>query len=673
MAFLFPNFLWALLGLSIPIIVHLFFFKRFKKVYFSNTRLLKEIKEETSSRNRLKNLLILLMRCLAIASLVFAFAQPYLPQADDILKGSKHVSIFVDNSFSMNSERDNTPLLEIAKQKARDILKAYNPTDQFQILTQELDGKYQRLISKDDALAMIDLIKPVASVNNLTTILKRQKSVLKAENNISYLISDFQKSITDLDQWKDSSMVVNLLPIQASFQKNVSVDSVWFDAPVPIVNQNNKLVVRLQNHGDEDAEGIKSTITIDGQDRPIGIKTIPAFGSVADTVNLTLNSAGLKQAIISIQDYPVQFDDQYYISFSLPEQIKVLAINDNTTNKYLRAMFNGVSFFKLDDQYLSQIQYQKFVEYDLVVLNDLQNLSSGLSNELGKFIRNGGKVLMFPSANADLSSYNTFLNSLGAAPIISKELKAIDVSTINTQEFIFKDVYELNKSNLKLPTVQQYYLYSNQNTRVRENIMNLRSGASYLEKFIVESGQLYVCSSPLDDKMNNLVVNAEVFVPMLYKMAIARNVSESLGYKIGQNKIIEVDNKGQLSADQVLKMVGETEFIPSQSNLGKTIKLELGNQITKPGYYDIVSGDQKLKNLAFNFNRKESNLQVNTNNDLASQTVANPKFTIFSKDQQEGLASLLKQKDSGIVLWKYFIIAALAFLLLEIILIRFMK
>ena len=45
-SFLYPSFLWALLFVAAPIILHLFNFRKFKKVYFSNVSLLKEIKEE---------------------------------------------------------------------------------------------------------------------------------------------------------------------------------------------------------------------------------------------------------------------------------------------------------------------------------------------------------------------------------------------------------------------------------------------------------------------------------------------------------------------------------------------------------------------------------------------------------------------------------------------------
>ena len=97
MQFLYPTFLFALAALAIPIIIHLFHFRRFKKVYFTNVRFLREVKEETSARRKLRNLLVLLMRCLALAFLVFAFAQPFIPRETDVKKGEKAISVFVDN------------------------------------------------------------------------------------------------------------------------------------------------------------------------------------------------------------------------------------------------------------------------------------------------------------------------------------------------------------------------------------------------------------------------------------------------------------------------------------------------------------------------------------------------------------------------------------------------
>src|ERR1700685_3871109 len=100
MQFLHPGFLWALTALAVPIIVHLFNFRRYKTVYFSNVKFLRELKEETSSRSRLKHWLVLASRLLAVAFLVMAFAQPFIPNKHNKFGGGKkYVSIYIDNSF----------------------------------------------------------------------------------------------------------------------------------------------------------------------------------------------------------------------------------------------------------------------------------------------------------------------------------------------------------------------------------------------------------------------------------------------------------------------------------------------------------------------------------------------------------------------------------------------
>src|ERR1041385_8054555 len=116
MLFYQPSFLFALAALAIPVIVHLFNFRRYKTVYFSNVRFLREVKEETASRSKLKHLLVLASRILALAFLVFAFAQPYIPNKKmNLSSGRKQVGIYIDNSFSMNAISEGRSLFDQAK------------------------------------------------------------------------------------------------------------------------------------------------------------------------------------------------------------------------------------------------------------------------------------------------------------------------------------------------------------------------------------------------------------------------------------------------------------------------------------------------------------------------------------------------------------------------------
>lgn len=670
MQFLYPTFLWALLAIAIPIIIHLFYFRRFKKVYFTNVKYLEEIKEETSSRNKLKNLLILLSRILAVAALVFAFAQPFIPTGDSIKTGNNAVSIFIDNSFSMNAVQDEIPLIDIAKEKARQIINAYSEEDEFQILTHSFEGRHQRLVSKEDALALIDEINITPSVRELSKVVNRQKQAINSqeENEILYLISDFQKSINDLEVSQDTTVEINLLPLQSIQEKNVSLDSVWLESPVPMLNQNNKLLVKITNHSDEEVEGVRLSMIKDGQEKPEGTFTIPSRTSLSDTINLSLLKAGWHKAEMKLSDYPIQFDDRYFIALNVPENIKVLAINNNIDNRFLTALFKGLNLYTLTNQNQNQVDYSKIKEYDLVILNDLNEISSGLASELDNFIVNGGNVLLFPGEFASLNSYNNFLNNVAANNLqpLSNETKT--VSFLNDDEFIFKDVYEYVGRNITLPTSNKSFGLTNYQSRAQESLLKFRDGSNYLVKYIRGDGHLYLCASPLKSEVNDLVLNAEIFVPMLYKMAIASTKNQKISYTIGDDEVIEAENKIS-DGDLVYTIKGLEEFIPGQTNLGNKILLNVNNQISKDGFYSLGLDNESVADLAFNFDRKESNLEVTSITELESLSDAS-NINLLDTSLKADFSSYINEKDRGIVLWKWCLILALLFLAIEIVLLR---
>lgn len=524
MQFLYPTFLYALFALAIPIIIHLFYFRRFRKVYFTNVRFLKEVKEETNSRRRLKNLLTLLMRLLAVAALVFAFAQPFIPQDSAVKKGAKSVSIFIDNSFSMSALSEDVPLVEKAKQRAREVVDAFQVEDRFQILTNDFEGRHQLLVGKEDALALIDEVAISPAVREVSKVLARQQQALNSsdsDNLTAFLISDFQKNIADFDHFKDTTLEVNLVPLQSVQERNISIDSCWFDAPVQMMNQTNSLIISVKNHGDQDAENIRLSLRHDGQVKPVGTLSIPANSSVMDTVNMTVQRTGWHEAELNITDYPVQFDDKYFFAFNVAEEIRILVINELSSNKYLDATFKGIDYFNLDNQPISNVNYSAFQNYHLIVTNGLNAVSSGLASELKQYVENGGNVLVFPGATADIPGYNSFLASLSANELGLFEPQERTVATINTDEFIFNDVFENQNTNLKLPVTQANYSLSKFASRNEEPLLTYRDGSTFLAKYKNRQGHLYLCTSPLDEDVNNLVRNGEIFIPMLYKMAIS--------------------------------------------------------------------------------------------------------------------------------------------------------
>ncbi len=673
MQFLYPQFLWALAALAVPIIIHLFYFRKYKKVLFSNVRFLREIKEETSARNKLRNLLILLMRCLALAALVFAFAQPFIPVSDQMHAGIRHVSLFVDNSFSMQSFGEDLPLLDRSKQRGREIVNAYSQEDKFQILTHDLSASQQRYVSKEEALGVIEEVDITASVAPLSRVLNRQQALLdreSAENGINYLISDFQKSITDLDA-VDTTTLLNLVPIQTVRQENVGIDTAWLDTPVQILNQTSPIIIQITNYGTSDVENVKLTMTIDGQEKPLSALNIASGASVTDTAQITILKTGWHEVTLRITDFPVQFDDVWYMTFYVDEEIELLSVNGGLPNQRLNAAFGAGTHYQLDNQSAAQVDFSAMRAYDLVILNEPENIASGMTEALYQYMSvTGGRVILFPAANRPVNAYHDFLVRCNANPFTAYQQTERVVGYINTEEFIFKDVFLQSRNNLRLPVTKANYTTTDLQRSGREKILGYRDGTSFMDKYRVGNGILLVCNAPLNDDISDLSRNAEIFIPLLYKSAIATSNSVPGAYIIGRDELIEVDASA-LEADRVFTLKGATEFIPGMTSLGSKVVLSPGEQVQEAGFYKLFGGERELGSYAFNNDRAESHLDCYSPQELAA--MMGPRIPILQSTGKTSFTDMITEREKGIQLWRWCIGLALLFLLLEIVAIRVLK
>ncbi|MBN4062458.1 BatA and WFA domain-containing protein, partial [Bacteroidales bacterium AH-315-I05] len=352
MEFLYPSFLYALTAISIPIIIHLFNFRRFKKIYFTNVKFLREIKQETQSKSNLKHLLVLLARILAVAFLVLAFAQPYLPAENNKAgSGQKTVSVYIDNSFSMEAVNDEGRLLSQAKNAALEIANAYRPTDVFQLLTNDFEGRHQRLVNREEFIELVDEVEISPAVKLVSKIVGRQKDRLltsETQDKTIFLISDFQKNTSDFSSLEnDTTVTVKLLLMQAQQQSNLYVDSCWFATPFRQLNHPEKLTVRVKNISEKGYENIPIKLTINGRQKALASFSIEPQSWSDTSLYFTSTETGIQQVEIAITDYPVTFDDNFYLSYEVAEYISVLCINAEDTNKFIHSLFKNDDFIQL--------------------------------------------------------------------------------------------------------------------------------------------------------------------------------------------------------------------------------------------------------------------------------------------------------------------------------------
>lgn len=676
MEFLYPTFLYGLAALAIPIIIHLFHFRRFKKVYFTNVRYLREIKEESSSRSKLRNLLVLLLRLLALAFLVFAFAQPFIPNKNQkYTQGKQAVSIYLDNSYSMEALSEDVPLLDKAKRRAREIVNALAADTEIQILSNDFEGRHQRLFNKEDALALIEEVHISPIVKDLERVQERQIQALnfaKAERKKLYQISDFQKNTTKFTAAKDTNTLVSLIPLQAVQIKNTAIDSAWFEAPVQMLNQNNQLIVKVHNYGLEEAENVNLSIEFEGQKMPIGVHSIEAGGFITDTVSLKIRKTGWHEAKLNIIDYPIQFDDDYYFSFNVPDIIEVLSINQQENN-YLNQAFGGMPNFTLTNQSFQKVDYSDLSKYKLIILDQLPDISSGLSFALKEFLTRGGNILFFPNINSSSNTYSSFLSNIGADPIGSYQPTEMEVNSINTDEYIFNDVFLRKNSNIKLPKAQGYFPISVSPSKAGEPLMRFRNGQVALMKYRIENGHFYSMSIPVDVEKSDLVKSGEIFIPMLYKMALSSAQIKPIAYTLGKDDYIQ--SKHSISENDIVYKIkmADKEFIPEQRINTGLVTIHIGENFTQSGFATLYLGDENeiADRYAFNFDRRESDMQFYTEDELKEMVPTGVDILDIGDDTS--LTQLIEEQSIGKQLWKIALIMALGFLLAEVVILRLWK
>ena len=675
MRFLSPGFLFALLTIAIPVIIHLFNFRKFKKVYFSNVRFLKDVQIQTSSRQYLKDRLILATRILGLSFLVFAFARPYIP-AEDQKNGFQQeiLSIYIDNSYSMEAVNKEGTLLDEAKRKAKEILSAYNISDKFQLLTNEFSGKNQRLLSFEEFQSAVDEVNISSANRTIDQIINRQREVfLKEPNSLKtiYLISDFQKNILSKDPIPaDSSIKTRLVKLNSNSLPNVSIDSVWFGTAIHKPGDSEKLVVRLRNNSDEEATNIPVKLQINKVQKAIASMTIKPRSIETDTLNFSGLNSGWQQAELEITDFPVVFDDKFYFSFNVQPSLSLLIINGAKQSDYLNSVYRSDPFFKVVNAAAGNINYSGLSEYPLIILNEVASISDGLSQQLNSYVRRGGSLIVFPALENDQSDLRKFLSSAGTdfpMQVLNTENK---VSVINLAHPVFQGVFDNVPKQIDLPVAKKYLRYSTLNTNNRQNLLEMQGKISFFSEYRVGSGKIYLSAVPLNSETSNFARHS-VFVPIMYQTALLSLRNQNLFFKLNLDQQIELP-KISLNSNQTLKLKNDKfEAIPDLRQNENFSQLYIADQIKKAENYQLLKNDSLIAVLSFNESGSESDMSYSSD---AQINELFPKQKIEILNTAPGsISNAVKSIKQGTSLWKVCLILALFFFAAEILLLRFYK
>ncbi|MBA6315922.1 BatA domain-containing protein [Cellulophaga baltica] len=638
MHFKHPEILWGLFLLLIPILIHLLQLRRFKKTAFTNVKMLQQVVAESQKSRSLKKWLLLFTRMLLFTALIIAFTQPFF--AKNTVFKNKETIIYLDNSFSMQAKKGNTSLLEVAVQE---IVKNAPKNAPITLFTNNNTFSNTTIAAIQNDLLSLNFSQNQLPLEAIT--LKATSLFSTTSNSIKNLIviSDFQKNKeASLKPSKElNNYYIQLAPSKV---ENIAIDSIFYS---PESNETTTIKIKLS--ASQDLEN--QPISVYNGDQLIA-KTAAEFNNTKRaSVTISLPENDLILGKIQLDDAGLNYDNQFFFSRNKKEKVRILEIYGVETG-YLERIYTAEEF-EYQKNSIAQLNYSLIESQHTIILNELEALPEALVQALHLFTQQGGTLIVIPNDDITITNYNTLLNNFGVR-LNQKITTSQEITHINFDHPIYSNVFDQKVNNFQYPEVKTYYSLGAKQSPLLSYASN--------EPFLLGKRGFYFFTSPLSSELSNFK-NSPLIVPTLYNMGVESLKQQELYYTIGKNNSVTIAVEG--INDAVLKISNATnEYIPQQQSLNNKIVLNFNEVPSEDGLFTVKNKETNFKHLGFNYPRTESNLtylDLENSKDIYTPTSISDLFDTLEKD------------DSKNELWKWFVILALLFGLIEIGIQKYLK
>lgn len=641
MHFKHPELLYALFLLVVPILIHLFQLRRFQKVEFTNVKFLKSVKLQTRKSSQLKKWITLFTRMLLLACAIIAFAQPFIPNTEDFNETQETV-IYLDNSFSMQAKGNNGSLLNEAIQ---DIIYTLTEDETISLFTN--DDTFRNTTVKALKNDLIQLSHSPTQLSYDAAYLKGKHLFTSrgaATQNL-VMISDFQNHGNPLNLEVDSIIKLKLVQPKSTLVSNISIDSIYVsNATAETIDLNVKL-----SNASSPVENV--SVSLFNNDVLL-TKSAVDIKKTAETT-FTVSNHKVINGKLMIDDTGLQYDNSFYFNINEKPKIKVLAINENADDTFLKRIYTEDEF-DFNSFKLSALNFNLIPEQNLIVLNELEIISNALRTALNAFKNDGGHILIIPSENIGLDSYNQLFNDLKTNAYSRQNTNEKRITNINYDHPLLAHAFYTKVTNFQYPKVEQSYGFSSN----ANSVLSFEDGVP----FLVGHSNSYVFSSALNSNNSNFK-NSQLIIPVLYNMGLQSLKLSKLYYTIGEPNSIAI--QASIGQDDILTLNSDNNsVIPLQKTYSKSVVLETEDFPNTAGILNVKDKDQILQNLSFNYSRDESRLNYHDLRNLKNIKVESSVATTINN---------IKSNTNVNALWKWFVIFALVFLIAETLLLKYLK
>ena len=653
MTFLYPSVLWGLLLLLIPVLIHLFSFRRVVTVVFPSTSFMEELKNETGNRTNLKHLLVLGSRLLFMFFTIMAFAQPIMT---DQAVPDDGTLIYIDNSRSMSGEVVAGQIgLNKALELSDDFISRAPIDAKFQVLTNHSPVALSWL-SKEGALDKLSDVRLSDDPKSFSQIM--QKASALSQRMAFFYLSDFQKStIGSIEAPKEVDWQIKLIKIPVDNVSNIYVDTAYIEVD-QIYDVQKRIRVLLKNSGNRDRKAIQLKL-MSGQ-QLISTSSVDIKARSEAVVILSFDEGYIKDGKMKIElvDYPVYFDNIFHMSFPSAKVNKIMHIHSKGYfTRAIEKVYGNKTYFEYTRVEEDAIDYGKLQMADFVILDGFESIPQSLDA-----YKAYNDFLIIPPREIEKPSYQRFLSR--SIHLVQDSIPiGLNIKDINDPFFV--GVFNTKEADIGLLKAKR-----NVEVKGRVNILLQNEFEKvYLGSVKNNDHYIYFFASPLTSEFTN-VTNHATFLPLMYKMSMAGNrYIHPLYYDLSED-YVSIATRDFDSSKKLRVLNGATEWIPNYQYVAGRLLLELPPSGLKAGHYEILNGDSLIKRMALNESRVESEMEGYTHSELAELDAKSQHIDLINVEKIENLTINEGFGDSAEDLFKIALILSLFFVLSEALFIR---
>jgi len=679
-SFLAPAFLLGLAAIAVPVIIHLIHREKRVVVEFPSLMFLQRIPYKSVRRQKIRHLLLLILRCLAFALLAAAFARPFFERTQPAVatSGAREVVILLDHSASMGYGSRWTS----ARAAAKKAVGTLAPDDRATLVLFANDAAVATPPNAAPAAvaAAIDAAKLTSEGTRYGAALKLASQIIassKLPRREVVLVSDFQKTgwTTHDEVGFPRGTAITPIDVAAAASPDLAVSRVTTDRDSAGPRDHVIVAARVTNTGAPD-KPVSVSLAVGGRTVQTQSASIPAHGAKQIAFASIAVPNGATRGSVRLTPDSLPEDDIFDFTLAPDDAVPVLLVEpsgarDNQSLFLSRALAIGDRpSFRVDVKSASALTPRDIDGRALVILDEVAPPGGPVGAQLRNLVQSGSGLLVIAGANganALPADWRTVMPASAGATIDRTADAGGTLSSIDYAHPIF-EIFNAPRSGDF--STARFFRYRALSPSAGASVLaRFDDGAPALVERTVGRGKILEWASTMDAYWTSLPLQP-VFLPFVHQLAqhAGRYADPRPWYTAGE--VLDLSRHEELTAAFTRGAADSASEFVVQTPSGAKIRATatgVGHLVplAEQGFYELRGRDTPVgggRPMAVNLDASESDLTHFTPQDLVAAVTGSGAQSAASSDLE---TSTPQDQERRQRVWWYLLLVALLLLAAE--------